>query len=158
LDEVDIALIRVDLLEIIAMAANVAEVHIEDLFPRAEVTDHVVNLLARILEHFGNSALAKIEAVIRAFFDGDKFLQPFRSAEYGVDALKTFHRRHAGIVRVASHSDLVFVGHWNDPLEKIGDALPVNIGRDVAGSSLGRELPRGLGLFQSPCAVSAAAA
>src|SRR2546430_8981396 len=70
--EVDITLIRVYFDEIVAMAANIAEVHIEYLLPQTEVTYHVKNLLAWGLEHLGYRALAEVESVIGTLLDRDE--------------------------------------------------------------------------------------
>ena len=48
LDEIDVAFIREGLDEIVAMAADVAEVDVEDLVAGAEVADDVEDLLAGI--------------------------------------------------------------------------------------------------------------
>ena len=41
----------------------------------AEVADHVEDLLARILQHLRDRALAEVQSVIRALPDGDELLQ-----------------------------------------------------------------------------------
>src|ERR1700720_1094963 len=85
LHEVDITFIRVYFDEIVAMAANIAEVHIEDLLPHTEVTDHVKNLLAGVLEHLGYRALAEVEPVVWTLLDGDELFQAVRRPENAVN-------------------------------------------------------------------------
>src|SRR4051812_28173314 len=52
LDKVDIALVRIDLHKIVTMPANVPEMNVEDLLPRAEIADHIINFLTWIGQHF----------------------------------------------------------------------------------------------------------
>src|SRR5207247_11328089 len=54
-------------------------------------------------------------------------------AEHRTDAAPAAPLRHAGILRMAPHLHLVFLGHGDDTLEEIGDALPVRVGVDLAG-------------------------
>jgi hypothetical protein len=56
-------------------AADIAEVHVENLVATAEATDDIEDLSAGVLEILRNSPLAEVEAVIRAFLDGEEFLQ-----------------------------------------------------------------------------------
>src|SRR5207302_10161858 len=102
--EIDVALVRERFDEVVAMPANIAEMDVEDLFAGAEVTDYVIELLTRLVEHLGDGALAEIQPVIGAFFDGDEFLESVDRAKHAVDALVTL-RRNAGVVRMASHAD-----------------------------------------------------
>ncbi len=74
-DEVDVAFIGEGFDEVIAVAADVAEVDVEDLVARAEVTDDVEDLFSGIGEHFGDRALAEVEAVVGALLDRDEALQ-----------------------------------------------------------------------------------
>ena len=76
LHEIDVAFVGIDLDEVVAMAADIAEVHVEDLLARAEVADDIEDFDARILEIFRDGSLAEVEAVIRALLDGDEFLEP----------------------------------------------------------------------------------
>ena len=131
LHHVHVALIGVDLDKVVTVAADVAEVDVEDLVALAKVTDNVVYLLARIGKHFGDSALAKVEAVVGTFLNGDEALQPVDSAKYAVNTLIAFGR-DAGVLRVAGHANLVLVGNWDDAIEEVGDALPEGVGIDVS--------------------------
>ena len=42
------------------MTFDIAEVHVEDLLARAEVSDDVDDFFRRIIQHFADSALAEI--------------------------------------------------------------------------------------------------
>lgn len=86
-DEVDIDLVRVELLKIIAVAADVPEVHVEDLIPHTEIPDHVVNFLAGIIQHFWDRTLAEIQPVMRALFDRAEPLQRVRGAQHADQSL-----------------------------------------------------------------------
>src|SRR5260370_23975327 len=48
LNKLDVAFVRIDLHNIVTMSADVSEVNIENLLPRAEVADHIIDLLARV--------------------------------------------------------------------------------------------------------------
>src|SRR5206468_2730062 len=115
------------LLEPQEAAADVAEMYVEDFPARAKVADDVVDLLSRLLEHLADGALAEVQPVIPARRNGDEALQAFNAAQYGLDASKTLATRHARILRVARHPDLVFLGHRNHALEEVRDALPVRV-------------------------------
>src|SRR5579863_9777468 len=67
LDEIDIAFIREGFDEIVAVAADIPEMDIEDLAPFAEPADHVTDFLARLLQHLRHGALAEIQPMIWAF-------------------------------------------------------------------------------------------
>ena len=55
------------------------------------------------------------------------FFRPSTVPEHAIHALVTFGR-NAGVVRMARHADLVFVGDGDDAVQKIGDALPESVG------------------------------
>lgn len=74
-DHVDVTLVGVDLDEVVAVAADVAEVDVEDLVAGAEVADDVVDLGSGVGEHLGDGSLAEVEAVVGAFFDSDEVLK-----------------------------------------------------------------------------------
>ena len=131
-DEVDITLVGVDLLEIIAVAPDIPEVHIEDLLPRAEIPDHLVNFLPGIVKHFRDCALAKVQTMIGALLDGDESLQPIHGAQHADQSLVAFGR-HARIVGMARHPNLVLIGNGNHSLEEIGDSLPEHGGVHAPG-------------------------
>jgi hypothetical protein len=40
--------------------------HVENLLARAEITDHVVDFLARLVQHLRHRALAEVEPVVTA--------------------------------------------------------------------------------------------
>ena len=63
----------------------------------------------------------------------DELLQAVDGAEHAVHALVAFGR-HAGIVRMAGHADLVLVGDRNHAIEEVGDALPERRRRRRAGA------------------------
>ena len=65
LDEIDVAFVGVDLDEVVAMAANIAEMNVEDFLARAEVADDVEDLRAWIFEVFRDGPLTEVQAVIR---------------------------------------------------------------------------------------------
>src|SRR5947207_215166 len=65
LDKIDVALVRIDLHKIVTMSADVSEVNIENLLPRAEVADHIIDLLAGIGQHFRDATLAEVQAIVR---------------------------------------------------------------------------------------------
>src|SRR6185437_3207096 len=113
--------------EIAEMTADIAEMDIEDFFPRTEIVDDIVDFAIRILQHFGNGALAEIEAMVRIFVHGDEFFQAIHAAENGVDAAVALRLRHPGIMRVAGHPYLVFRSHRHHAGEEIVDALPVGV-------------------------------
>src|SRR5262249_10326943 len=121
--KIDASFVRKHLAEAIAMAANIAEVDIKDLIARSEVANHVKDLLARILKHLGYGALAEIKSVIGAFLDTDEFFQPIYRPEHAIYTLVAL-RRHAWILRMAGHANLVFVGDWHGVIEKISNPLP----------------------------------
>src|SRR5204862_112094 len=94
---VHIAIVGEGLREFEKAAADVAEVDIEDFPAAAKPADHVVDFLARLLEHLGNGALAKIDAVIFARHRFDETLQSVHRAEHGVDSAKASRLGHARI-------------------------------------------------------------
>src|SRR4030088_3138101 len=99
------------------MAANITEMHVEDLVAGTKITDDVVDLGARIREHFRDRALAKIQPMVGALMDAYELLQAVYRAQHPVHALIAF-RWHAGIVRVTGHADFVFIRHRNHSVEE----------------------------------------
>jgi hypothetical protein len=75
-DHVHVAFVGEDFLEVVAAATDVADVDVEDLLPRAEVADDVVDLGRRLLQHLGGRAQAQVQPVVRALLDGDEALHP----------------------------------------------------------------------------------
>src|SRR5215467_343377 len=75
LQHIDIAVVDECLLEIQKPSADVPEMDVEDLFASAEVADDIENFFPRFLQHFGHSALAEVQPVIGALFDGDELLE-----------------------------------------------------------------------------------
>src|ERR1035438_7016406 len=102
--EIDIAFVREDLHKVVAMPANVAEVHVEDLLASSEVADDVKNLDTRILEIFGDGPLAEVEPVPGTLLNGNESLEPVDCAQNAIHTLIAF-RRHPRILRVAGHAD-----------------------------------------------------
>ena len=76
LHEIDIAFVGVRLDEIVALAADVAEVYVENLLARPELADHVEDLFAGILQHLRYGPLAEVEPVIRALLMDTNFFNP----------------------------------------------------------------------------------
>src|SRR5258708_6062639 len=74
---VDAAVVDERLAEVEKPSLDVAEVHAEVFAARAEVADHVEDLLPRLVELLRDRALAEIQAVVRAFLDRHELLQPF---------------------------------------------------------------------------------
>src|SRR6266487_993836 len=115
------------LLELQEAAPDVAEVDVEDFPAVAEPTNHVVDLLAGFLEHFGNRALTKIQAVIPARHRLDETLQSVHRAEHGVHATEAGLLRHGWVLRMQRDSHLRFLGYGHDPFQEIRDAVPVDL-------------------------------
>ena len=61
-----VAVVMEGLDEVVASAADIAEVHVEDLLARPEIADHVDDFLAGIGQHFRYRPLAEIQPVPRA--------------------------------------------------------------------------------------------
>src|SRR5450631_1970043 len=133
LTKIDIAFIREHLHKLVAMSADIAEVHVEDLLAEAKVSNDVEDLLPRIPQHFRNRSLAKVQTVIRALLDRYELLQTIHRSQYAHNALVTVGR-HSRIVRVASNSDLVFGGYRHHALEKIRNPLPGRVRVHMAGA------------------------
>src|ERR1043166_5550349 len=125
LQHVDAAVVDERFTEVEEAALDVAEVDAEDLLARAEVADDVEDLLARLLELLGHGALTEVEAVVGALLDRDEFLQAIRRTEHRIDAAPAAAFRDAGILRMAPHLHLILLGHRDDLLEEVGDALPI---------------------------------
>src|SRR5690349_21841541 len=87
LHEIDVTLVRINFLKVVPVAPDVPEVHVEDLLPRTEIPDHIINLAAGICEHLRHCSLAEVQTMIRAFADRDEALQPVDSSEHSVDTL-----------------------------------------------------------------------
>src|ERR1041385_2461320 len=76
LDEIHIAFVRKHLRdEIIAAAANVTEMNIENLLAAAEPADHLGQFIIGVIEVLGNRALAEIQAMVGAFMHANESLQ-----------------------------------------------------------------------------------
>src|ERR1700722_7271395 len=154
-DKVNVPFIRIGFDKVVAMAANVAEVHVEDLISGAEVANHIEDLSAGVSKHLAAGALAKIEAVIGILLNLDEPLDPIDSAENTLHSLIT-GRGNARIVRVQGHTNLVLAGKGDDTIEKVGDALPGSVRIDHTGTGqwclrfrLG-ELPGAIGRVSAP--------
>src|SRR5581483_6252735 len=81
LDEIHIALVRKHLGdEIVAAAADIAEMDIEDLLAAAEPADHIADLVIGMIEALGYGALAEVQPVIGAFVQGDELLEATNGA------------------------------------------------------------------------------
>src|ERR1700722_7165222 len=132
-DKVNVPFIRIGFDKVVAMAANVAEVHVENLISRAEVANHVEDLSAGVGKHLADGALAKIEAVIGILLNLDEPLDPIDGSENTLYSLIT-GRGNARIVRMQGHTNLVLAGNGDDPIEKVRDALPRRVRTDRTGT------------------------
>ena len=103
---------------------DVAEVDVEDLARLAELTDHVVDLFARIVQHFGDRALAEVESVVGARHGFDEALEPLDGTEDAVDAAVALAGRQGGVVRVAAEPHLALLRDRDDALEEVRYAVP----------------------------------
>src|SRR5207249_1653996 len=135
-------------------AADVAEVDVEDLAARAEPPDHVVHLLAGLLQHLADRPLAEVQPVIRTLLDADESLQPLDRREHRIDALEA--HRQSRVLRVAGEANLVLLRHGHDAIEEVRDPFPVVVGLHAAGARLAFGLFPGVG--ELPGAVTGAPA
>ena len=87
--------------------------------------------------------------MIGALLDGDESLQPIHGAQHADQSLVAFGR-HARIVGMARHPNLILIGNGNHSLEEIGDSLPEHVG--VHASSLGERRIR-MRILKPPRAV-----
>jgi hypothetical protein len=74
--------------------------------------------------------------------------------KHAVHALVSF-RRHAWVLRMTGHADLVLVGHWDHAIEKVSDTLPKSVGVYVPSPG---ERGCGMRLRELPCVVHRIAA
>src|SRR5207253_8588666 len=103
LQHVDVPIVDERLLEVEEAAADVAEVHVEDLLARAEPADDVVDLLSGLLQHLADGALTEIQSVVRALGDADEALEAVDRSEHGLDALIAAAARHARTLRMTGN-------------------------------------------------------
>ena len=75
LEHIDIAVIDERFLEVQKTSTDVSEMDIEDLAGAAKVADHIKDFSPGILEHFSHGALAEVQSVVSAFFDGNESLE-----------------------------------------------------------------------------------
>ena len=92
-DEIHVAFVGIDFDEVVAMAANVAEMHVENLLARAEVADDVEDFDVGIFEIFGDGSLAKVQAVIGALLNSDELFESVDGAEHAMHALVALRRQ-----------------------------------------------------------------
>src|SRR5215510_4632953 len=104
--------------------------HIEDLAAPTEVSDHVENLFAGLLQHLCNGSLAKVQAVIWTVLDRNKLLQSGHCSKHSLNTSETLARGHAWILRMARDPYFVLFGHRDHALEKIRDAFPICVRAD----------------------------
>src|SRR5215831_19082498 len=83
---IDIPVVDERLLEVEKTSANVSEMHIEDFLAAAEVADHVVDFLSRLLQHLRDGPLAKIQSVVWILFDRYESLEAVNRAEDSFNA------------------------------------------------------------------------
>src|SRR5580658_3865824 len=148
-DKVDITFVREDLDEVVAVAANVAKVHVENFLASAKISNHIKYLHRWVLEIFGDGPLAKVKAVVSTLLDGDEFLEPIHGAQHSVYPLISF-RRHARILRMAGHSNLALIGHRNYAVKKIRNTLPESVRVHAPGP---REWCCRMSLGEIPCVI-----
>ena len=101
--------------------------HIEDFSPAPEIPDHVVNLLARFLQHLGDRALTKIQPVVGTRRSLDEALQPIDGAQHRLDAAPTLAFRHAWILGMQRYLHLRLLGDGHHALQKIFDPIPIDL-------------------------------
>src|SRR5207248_9652607 len=88
LPHVHVALIGVDLPEVVAAAPDVAEVDVDDLPAGAEPPDHVEDLFPGPLQQLTDGPLAEVEPVVRALPDPDEPLEALDRPDAALDALE----------------------------------------------------------------------
>src|SRR5215470_16312336 len=109
---------------------------VEDLFASPEVADDIEDFFPRFLQHLRHSALAEVQPMISALFDGHELLETINGTEHGFDSPETVAAWHSGILRMAGQLHLVFFSYRNDTLKEVGNTLPVSVRID--GSGLGQ--------------------
>ena len=124
--KVEIALVRIDLLEIVAAALYVAQVHIEDLLPIAQVPEHGKDFGRGVEEHLSYSTDTEVEPVIRALDQFDELLYPVNSSQDTAHA-PVSSRRHTRIMLMARHPNTVLGGNRDHALEEMVNPLPKQI-------------------------------
>jgi len=122
--------------------SDVPEVHIKDLLARAEMPDHIEDLLAGFLQHLRNRALAEIQAVIRTIDDVDKALQAIHRSEDRLDAPEPSSFRHTGILRMTGQPHLEFLGDRHDAMKEVRNPLPIRISANNTSGRERRQWPR----------------
>src|SRR5262245_21165751 len=116
LQHIDIAVVDECFLEIQKPSTDVPEMDVEDLFASAKVADDSEDFFPRFVQHLRHSALAEVQPVIRALFDGYELLETINGTEHGFHSPKTDATRHSGILRMACQLHFVFFGYWNNAL------------------------------------------
>src|SRR5262249_26155396 len=115
----------------------------------SEISDDVKNFFAGILEHFRDSPLTEVEAVVGTLLYAEKSLEPVHCSEYAYDSLIAL-RRNARVVRMARHADLVLLGDGDYSFQEVSNPLPGVVRVNPSGSGQGRIRVR---LLQAPRAV-----
>src|SRR5262249_40927804 len=136
LQHIDITVVDERFLKIQKPSTDVPEMDVEDLFASPEVADDIEDFFPRFLQHLRHSALAEVQPVISALFDGHELLETIDGTEHGFDSPETAAARHSGILRMAGQLHLVLFGYRNNALEEVGNTLPVLVRID--GSGLGQ--------------------
>ena len=124
---IDVAIVGHHFCKFEETAADIAEVHVEDFPPAPEIPDHVVNLIARFLQHLGDRALTKVQSVIGTRRSLDEALQPIDGAQHRLNAAPTLAFRHAWILGMQRDLHLRLLGHGHHALQKIFDPIPIDL-------------------------------
>src|SRR5207247_10590209 len=112
-------------LEAVELLANVSKVDMKHLATTAEIPNDVENLFPRFLKHLRHRPLAEIDPVVFARRDLNETLETLHAPQNGLDSAKSLVAGHAGIVRMAGHTDFVFLRDRNDALQEVRNTLPV---------------------------------
>src|SRR5262249_3587614 len=113
LQHIDITVVDERFLKIQKPSTDVPEMDVEDLFASAEVADDIVDFFPRFLQHLRHSALAEVQPVISALFDGYEFLETINGTQHSFDSPESAAARHSGILRMAGQLHLVFFSYRN---------------------------------------------
>src|SRR5579884_149914 len=124
LEEVDVAVVGVDLFEVQVATLDVAEVDHEDALVLDEKLDRLGHLPGGVLAHFGQRALAEIEAIDRAIELAYPALHALDRAEDRVDTAQPLTPRERGVVRVDGELDVRLLGGRDDLVEHVEGVVP----------------------------------
>ena len=120
--------IRIHLLEAVSFTTDISKMNIEDFLPLAKVPDDIEYLVRWIVQVAGNCPDTKVESVIRAGDNFNESLQTFDISQHSLHSSVTAGW-NAGVVRMASHLNLVFRCHGDHTFQKVTDSLPEKLRR-----------------------------